>query len=186
MNFQQATELIHEMGFTHHDMIEVTFDGWITGEPVRRYQQAFAGLGRASWLAVDGVGGPITYGVLQEWGTRLSVNFDAEEFKDRLTGFNWVQRELVVGLQVLRERTGRPVAIQSGCRGEKLNRAVGGATHSQHLLGRAADISPAPPQRLVRGLKVFTGLGLAGKGSVVRHVDVRVPGNYTDPVVWRY
>ncbi len=186
MNFQQATELIDHMGFAHGDMMEVTFDGWVTGEPVRRYQQAFYGRGRGDWLATDGVAGPVTFKTLQEWGTRLSVDFQANEFADRGTGRNWVDRELVGGVQMLRERTGRPLHIISGCRGPVRNAAVGGAPRSQHLVGRAADISPAPPQKLVRGLRYFTGLGLAGKGSVVRHVDVREGATPDKPVVWRY
>lgn len=186
MNFQQATELIHEMGFSHGNMMEVTFDGWVTGEPVARYQRAFYGQGREDWLVVDGVAGPKTFEALQWFGDRLSLNFLATEFADKGDGRNWIQRELVGGVQMIREKTGRPLRIVSGCRSAARNKAVGGASRSQHVLGLAADLTPAPPQRLVRGMRYFTGLGLAGKGAVVRHVDCRTDATVENPAVWRY
>lgn len=44
-------------------------------------------------------------------------------------------------LQPLRDWWGKAIIISSGYRCEQLNRAVGGATTSQHKLGMAADIS---------------------------------------------
>lgn len=43
-------------------------------------------------------------------------------------------------LDPLREAWGGPIIVTSGYRCGKLNRAVGGATKSQHMLGQAADI----------------------------------------------
>lgn len=43
-------------------------------------------------------------------------------------------------LDPLRERWGSPLIVTSGYRCAKLNRAVGGAAHSQHIKGQAADI----------------------------------------------
>ena len=43
-------------------------------------------------------------------------------------------------LDPLREAWGRPIIVGSGYRCEALNKAVGGAAHSQHKLGQAADI----------------------------------------------
>lgn len=43
-------------------------------------------------------------------------------------------------LNVIRELAERPVKVTSGYRSEKLNRAVGGASRSNHMEGRAADI----------------------------------------------
>ncbi len=43
-------------------------------------------------------------------------------------------------LEKIRIHFGRPVVINSGFRGPKLNKAVGGAKTSQHLTGQAADI----------------------------------------------
>lgn len=55
-------------------------------------------------------------------------------------------RRLAEQLEVLRASLGgRPIKIMSGYRSPEHNKAVGGAKHSQHVLGRAADIQ-------VRGL----------------------------------
>lgn len=43
-------------------------------------------------------------------------------------------------LDPLREAWGQPIIVDSGYRCEALNKAVGGAAHSQHKLGQAADI----------------------------------------------
>lgn len=43
-------------------------------------------------------------------------------------------------LDPLRERWGSPLIVTSGYRCAKLNRAVGGAPHSQHTKGQAADL----------------------------------------------
>ena len=43
-------------------------------------------------------------------------------------------------LDPLREHYGQPIIINSGYRCDKLNKAIGGATTSQHKLGQAADI----------------------------------------------
>jgi hypothetical protein len=43
-------------------------------------------------------------------------------------------------LEPLRSAMGEPIRISSGYRCERLNRAVGGVSNSQHLKGQAADI----------------------------------------------
>ena len=43
-------------------------------------------------------------------------------------------------LDPLRKAWGQPIIVGSGYRCEALNKAVGGAAHSQHKLGQAADI----------------------------------------------
>lgn len=48
-------------------------------------------------------------------------------------------------LDPLREAWGRPITVTSGYRCPELNKAVGGAATSQHLLGAAADITTGNP-----------------------------------------
>lgn len=61
-------------------------------------------------------------------------------------------------LDPLREAWGAPIIVSSGYRCPKLNRAVGGATASQHMLGQAADIhtvsdKPADNKKLFELIK---------------------------------
>lgn len=108
----------------------------------------------------------------------LTENFSRCEFACRDNcGFNDVSSELVKALQKLRDAVGQPIHVSSGCRCSAHNRAVGGAKQSQHLLGRAADIStrwltPAELKEYAEKIPEFEqgGIGLY-KGFL--HVDVR-------------
>ena len=50
-------------------------------------------------------------------------------------------------LDPLREWYGKPIVVNSGYRCLALNKAVGGATTSQHMSGQAADIDTGDRQR---------------------------------------
>ena len=52
-----------------------------------------------------------------------------------------ITRLIVEVLDPARELLGKPINVSSGYRSEKINKAVGGANTSQHLLGEAADIT---------------------------------------------
>lgn len=73
--------------------------------------------------------------------TRLSEHFNSTEFacKDGC-GASDVNTELVTVLEDVRAHFNQPVYVVSGRRCTKHNNAVGGAKHSQHLLGTAGDI----------------------------------------------
>jgi uncharacterized protein YcbK (DUF882 family) len=92
-------------------------------------------------------------------------------------------KELARRLQIMRDKLGKPMSITSCFRGPKLNRAVGGVPNSQHLYGRAADISVTGHDRkeMVQAAldAGFTGIGL---GRTFLHVDTRA-GALT---VWQY
>jgi hypothetical protein len=63
-------------------------------------------------------------------------------------------RHLVDGiLQPVRNRTGMPITVTSGYRSPALNRAVGGATTSQHTKGEAADLQCANNARLFEAIR---------------------------------
>ena len=49
-------------------------------------------------------------------------------------------KRLCVWLEVLRNKVGHPIVINSGYRSPQLNRKVGGAANSNHLTGCAVDI----------------------------------------------
>ena len=92
-------------------------------------------------------------------------------------------KELARRLQIMRDDIGKPLSINSGFRNPRVNRAVRGVANSQHVTGRAADISVTGHDRkelVVAALKAgFTGIGL---GRNFLHVDTR-PGPLT---VWQY
>ena len=49
-------------------------------------------------------------------------------------------------LQPIRDKYQKPIIVTSGYRSQVVNRAVGGASNSDHLYGCAADVTPQPPQ----------------------------------------
>lgn len=53
-------------------------------------------------------------------------------------------------LEVLRERYGKPIVINSGYRSPQLNKKIGGVPTSNHLTGCAVDIRVADMEQLIR------------------------------------
>jgi len=77
---------------------------------------------------------------------KLTKNFNLYEFESK-DGAEFTcevkmnLKELALNLQVLRDALGLPIHINSGYRSPAHNKAVGGAKNSQHLLGKAGDIT---------------------------------------------
>ena len=98
-------------------------------------------------------------------------------------GFDDINPDLVNLLDRIRAHFDRPMTITSGCRCQIHNRHVGGAEHSQHILGRAADVVVAgiiPPlvaeaaaQYGANGIKVYSGW---------THIDVRTGRKWHDVI----
>lgn len=63
-------------------------------------------------------------------------------------------------LDPLRRAWGKPIMVNSGYRCPKLNRAVGGATTSQHLTGQAADISTGSKEQNKKLFQLIQNLKL--------------------------
>lgn len=102
----------------------------------------------------------------------LSAHFDSREFAEHGSGKTiTIDRRLVDVLERIRALRGRPLSIVSGYRSPTYNRRVGGAPHSEHIYGRAADI-PAGfctvEEAVACGAR---GVGYCGRWAV--HVDVR-------------
>ena len=70
-------------------------------------------------------------------------SFSPEEMACRGTGKLLVHEPSMVKLQALRDAIGKPFIVNSAYRSPEHNRRVGGASRSQHLHGRAFDISMA-------------------------------------------
>ena len=51
-------------------------------------------------------------------------------------------RHLAWTLQLIRDEYGKPIRVNSGYRSPEYNKEIGGATKSQHMYARAADLAP--------------------------------------------
>lgn len=106
---------------------------------------------------------------------KLTENFDRSEFACKCgCGFDTVDVQLIAYLEGIREHFDRPVTITSACRCPDHNMAVGGATNSWHLKGRAADIqvegTPAHVVQEYCNLINVPGLGMYNSFT---HIDSR-------------
>lgn len=78
-----------------------------------------------------------TIAELTKSDTANKKNIDNSPSKQVETNLNQLITNI---LDPLREAYGEPIIVSSGYRCPALNKAVGGATSSQHTLGQAADI----------------------------------------------
>ena len=118
----------------------------------------------------------LTKEMWDEWALENKIRyFKFSEFVKEEGGF--IDSELVIKLEKLREYCGFPLIITSGYRSAQKNEEVGGAVNSYHLRGEAVDVSikgfsPSMLYRLVKGSF------LAGFGGIILypfhvHLDIR-------------
>jgi hypothetical protein len=77
----------------------------------------------------------------------ITEHFRLHEFECRCCGRLVLANSLPRMLEELRLAWGGPLAVTSGYRCERRNRAVGGVPDSLHLCGRAADIKASPQEQ---------------------------------------
>ncbi len=110
--------------------------------------------------------------------TQISESFLRSEFKCKCgkCDYDTVDTELIEVLQDVRDHFGLPVKITSGNRCPDYNKKVGGATHSYHPRGRAADIQikSIEPHKVYSYLvdKYPDKYGI-GKYNSFTHIDTR-------------
>jgi len=115
----------------------------------------------------------------------LSKNFSRKEFACKCgCGSDNIDPLLVETLQIIRDAAGGALTVNSGVRCRKHNTAVGGVGDSQHLLGKAADITWQRPAgdlyniiyRLFKQKKIphLGYVKLYTRQNFV-HIDVRSP-----------
>jgi uncharacterized protein YcbK (DUF882 family) len=111
----------------------------------------------------------------------LSANFSKSEFACRCgCGLDSISIDLVNSLQLVRDALNKPILITSGIRCVKHNKNCGGAKHSQHLFGTAADIHVKDMNvkalhdfiKSNNAIFGFKGIGFYPKQGFV-HVDIR-------------
>lgn len=108
---------------------------------------------------------------------KISKDFSLYEFQCK-DGSQLVKidSKLVDKLQQLRDRLGIPMIINSGYRTPEHNKRVNGSINSQHLLGKAVDISilnQKLPIETIRDLAETIGFDGIGMYDTFIHLDVR-------------
>jgi uncharacterized protein YcbK (DUF882 family) len=113
----------------------------------------------------------------------ISKNFDRKEFACKCEcGFDTVDITLISWLQQLRDKVERPIHINSGCRCPHHNTANDGSKKSQHMKGRAADITVdgmSAKEVWQEIVKIIGSKGGLGRYDNFTHIDSR-----TKPARW--
>lgn len=117
------------------------------------------------------------YSKAKEGNVKLSKNFTVKEFAcSDGTDTVFVSLALVNLLQKIRDHFGKAVIINSAYRTEAHNKAIGGATYSQHKYGLAADIhiNGVTPKEIAAYVEtLLPSSGGIGIYKSFTHVDVR-------------
>lgn len=106
----------------------------------------------------------------------------------------WVMRSLLDTLEdVRRDFYPQGLVPISGCRCTGHNRAVGGASSSQHMYGGACDISPRVSRARLATRGFAAGIGYNASSGLVAHIDRRDRSGHNttgastkEPTVWIY
>ena len=118
---------------------------------------------------------------------KIAPNFTVHEFAHsgaKNFDFARIDPKLVQCVQNIRTSFGKPVSITSGYRSYSYNGSIDGATYSQHMSGRAADIKISGvngrdiAKRAIDKCGCKIGVGI---GASYAHVDVR--GSWSK---WKY
>lgn len=110
---------------------------------------------------------------------QIAPHFSRHEFACRCgCGFDTIDAATLAILEQVRTHFGAPVIVTSAARCPDHNRAVGGASNSQHLYGRAADIKvrnvdPRTVHEYVADTFPHASLGLY---NTFVHIDTRTDG----------
>ncbi|MDO5106587.1 D-Ala-D-Ala carboxypeptidase family metallohydrolase [Capnocytophaga sp.] len=116
---------------------------------------------------------------------QLTKNFTKKEFECRdgsVMPLQVLENVKIVAeqLQILRDFVGKSIVINSGYRSPSYNKRVGGAPKSQHLLGKAADITIVglSPKKVAQIIENLIKEGKMKQGGIgiykgFTHYDIR-------------
>jgi uncharacterized protein YcbK (DUF882 family) len=116
---------------------------------------------------------------------KLTKNFDRKEFEctdgsKMPTDAQLNIAELALQLEIIRAHFNAPVRINSAYRSLEYNRSIGSNDSSQHVLGRAADITikGVSPDEVADAIEFLITTGMIKEGGVGRyntftHYDTR-------------
>lgn len=117
------------------------------------------------------------------------TNFTADEFKCKHCGEIKIDGRLLLILQEIRNRYGKPMIITSGYRCPTYNAAIGGVPGSAHTYGYAADILVKTSQdryELLRSI-IEVDVPRIGIASNFIHIDIDPEKlRKTGKVIWLY
>jgi uncharacterized protein YcbK (DUF882 family) len=164
-----------QLGPVTYAAVKVFKRGWALKWPKMNRYSSTPGKGFRSALKLS-----------HERDGRCSLHVFFREWRSKGNGCISVHFKLVRGLERYRDLVGHPIRIVSGYRDPAYNRKIGGATQSQHMSGRAADLDPEVSLSQVRALRKFSGIGYMSGTNKVRHVDVRPTRTRLNPAVWMY
>ena len=73
----------------------------------------------------------------------MKIYFEENEFMmgGKEPVYDKMNEDILQALNIIRHKISKPLVLTSTYRSEEYNKSVGGAKHSQHVLGNAADIS---------------------------------------------
>tara|TARA_R110002153_G_scaffold114620_1_gene257475 strand:- start:3364 stop:3759 length:396 start_codon:yes stop_codon:yes gene_type:complete len=119
---------------------------------------------------------------------KLTKNFNKKEFDCKCgcempSSVFYEIEELANELQIIRDSFNAPIQINSAYRCPSHNKAIGGVSNSQHVLGKASDIviKGYTPDEVADQLEVMLEdeclfpfhLGGIGKYNTFTHIDIR-------------
>lgn len=119
-----------------------------------------------------------TYSLKKDGKEKVSENFKVREFRCRDGADEiLIDEKMVVLLQKMRDKFGL-INITSAYRTKKYNKKVGGVSNSQHLYGKAVDITIRNNSRFMEAAQYaekigFSGVGLDNKYQMFLHLDTR-------------
>ena len=117
---------------------------------------------------------------------QFTDNFNSREFECPGSKKHKISIDLVDRLQILRENYGKSITITSGYRSKEHNAKVGGVENSQHVLGKAVDLTGKDLDKLYDlCLEYFNAIGDGRKKGKFIHVDVRFTGK-SKPLTFGY